>query len=246
MKVRSIDVNADVGEGVGNEMLLMPYLSSCNIACGGHAGDIESMTSVVRLAKSNQVKIGAHPSFPDRLNFGRTVMEMTPSDLYTSLKAQIERLQVVAHAEGVVLNHVKPHGALYNLAAKDEGVARVVLKVLKAVNPLLKLYAPYQSEIAKMALLNGVEVVYEAFADRGYEDDLSLVSRVKKGAVLHDKERVFNRVLRMVKDQKITAINGVEVVIKNSTICVHGDTENAVEIVKYLVCKLKENNIRIQ
>ncbi|MFD1015118.1 5-oxoprolinase subunit PxpA [Winogradskyella rapida] len=246
MKVRSIDVNADVGEGVGNETLLMPYLSSCNIACGGHAGDIESMTNVVRLAKSNQVKIGAHPSFSDRLNFGRTVIEMSPSDLYTSLKAQIERLQVVARAEGVVLNHIKPHGALYNLAAKDEETARVILKVLKAVNPVLKLYAPCNSVMAKIALLNDVELVYEAFADRGYEDDLSLVSREKKGAVLHDKDCVFNRVLRMVKDQKITTINRVEVATKISTICVHGDTENAVEIVKYLVCRLKENNISIQ
>ncbi len=241
-----VDINADVGEGVGNELDLMPFLSSCNIACGGHAGDFVSMKTVVRLAKKNNVKIGAHPSFPDKLNFGREIMNLTDVDLYASLKHQIGTLQSVLHNESVFLNHIKPHGALYNLAAKDEKTARVVIEVVKSLSSPIKLYAPFNSVVANIAKQEAVEVVFEAFADRNYNDDLSLVSRKNKDAILHEKEAVLSHVLTMVKQQKVTSISGVDVPIKATTICVHGDTDNALEILKYLSGNLKKNNIQIQ
>ncbi|REG88167.1 5-oxoprolinase subunit PxpA [Winogradskyella sediminis] len=241
-----IDLNADVGEGIGNEADLMPFLSSCNIACGGHAGDLESMTSIVKLSMRYKVKIGAHPSFPDKLNFGRALMELSASDLYTSLKDQISALQTVLHHENAVLHHIKPHGALYNLAAKDEKIAGVIIEVIKSLSSSVKLYAPYNSVIAKRAKKDHVEVVFEAFADRNYNEDLSLVSRKNNDAVLHEKEAVLNHVLSMIKYQKVTSISGVEVPLKASTFCVHGDTDNAIEILKFLSDNLKKNNFQIQ
>ena len=241
-----IDINADVGEGIDNEANLMPLLSSCNIACGGHAGDLVSMTTIVKLAKRYNVKIGAHPSFPDQLNFGREIMELSSSDLYASLKHQINALQTVLYQENVDLHHVKPHGALYNLAAKDEKTARVIIEVIKSISSPIKLYAPFNSVIAKMAKKEQIEVVFEAFADRNYNADLSLVSRKNKDAILHEKETVLRHVLNMVKYQKVMSVSGVEVPIKASTFCVHGDTANAIEILKHLSGNLKKNNIQIQ
>ena len=241
-----IDINADVGEGIGNEKKLMPYLSSCNIACGGHAGDLETMRYTAQMAKSENVKIGAHPSFPDKKNFGRLKMEMEPAELYKSLKHQVRMLQTVLDAESLKLNHIKPHGALYNLAAKDKNIARVIIEVVKSITNPVRLYAPFNSEIAKLALSENIDVVYEAFADRNYNDDLSLVSRKKEDAIITDKDQVLNHVLRMVNRQKVRTISGKEVELKASTFCVHGDTENAVEILKYLHQKLQENNIKIQ
>ena len=244
--VISIDLNADVGEGIGNESDLMLYLSSCNIACGGHAGDLKTMTTVVKLAKLNNVKIGAHPSFPDKLNFGRDVMELSDADLYLSIKQQVSDLQNVLVGENAQLHHIKPHGALYNLAAKDKKTARVIIEVIKSIADPIKLYAPFNSVIAKIAKEEHVEVKYEAFADRNYNNDLSLVSRKNAGAVLHEKEAVLFHVLSMIKHQKVKSLSGVEVAIKASTICVHGDTQNAFEVLKYLSHNLKVNSIQIQ
>ncbi|WP_225037140.1 5-oxoprolinase subunit PxpA [Winogradskyella sp. SM1960] len=244
--VIQIDINADVGEGIGNEADLMPYLSSCNIACGGHAGDLASMRAIVKLAIRDKVKIGAHPSFPDKLNFGREIMELSATDLYASLKHQIRSLQAVLQNEGACLNHIKPHGALYNLAAKDEKTARVIIEVINSIASPIKLYASFNSVLAKVAKQAEVEVLFEAFADRNYNEDLSLVSRKNKDAILHEKEAVLNHILNMIKYQKVKSVSGVEVPIKASTICVHGDTDNAIEIVRYLSGNLKKYNIQIQ
>lgn len=241
-----IDINADVGEGLGNESQLMPYLSSCNIACGGHAGDIDTMTSVVKLAKENNVKIGGHPSFPDKTNFGRVIMQISPKDLFMSLKSQIEDLQSILHAQNLQLNHIKPHGALYNLAAKSKKTAEIIIEVIKHMEQPVKLYAPYQSVIAELANKEQISVVYEAFADRNYNKDLSLVSRDKDDAIINNKEGVLTHVLRMIKQQKVKAIDGIEVPILASTFCVHGDTKNALEILKYLNKELSKNGIKIQ
>lgn len=241
-----IDINADVGEGVGNESVLIPYLSSCNIACGGHAGDIETMAQVVKLAKANGIKIGAHPSFPDKTNFGRVEMELSVADLYNSLKAQIRTLQDVLHSENLKLHHIKPHGALYNLVAKDEKTARVVIEVIKSIALPIKLYAPYQSTIAEFAKSEAIEVVCEAFADRNYNEDLSLVSRTNDKALLIKKEHVLQHVLFMIKHKKVKTISGVEVLLKANTFCVHGDTKNAIDILKYLNEELPKNGIIIQ
>ena len=242
----SIDINADVGEGIGNESELMPFQSSCNIACGGHAGDVTTMTKVIRLAKSHRVKIGAHPSFPDKTNFGREIMELSAADLYATIKQQIRTLQSALHNENAQLYHIKPHGALYNLVAKDEKTARVIIEVIKSIAYPIKLYAPFNSVIAEIAKQEGIKVRFEAFADRNYNEDLSLVSRKNKNAILHEKEAVLSHVLNMIKHQKVTTVSRVEVPIKASTFCVHSDTKNAIQILKYLSNNLKDHNIRTQ
>lgn len=241
----TIDINADVGEGLANEHLLMPYLSSCNIACGGHAGDIDTMLNVVKLAKTHKVKIGAHPSFPDRLNFGRKILDMSPEDLFESLKMQIEALLGVLKSESLVINHIKPHGALYNLAAKDIKIASIVIEVIKSMPETIKLYAPFESEISKLAKSQYIEVVFEGFADRNYNEDLSLVSRQKPNALITKPEGVLDHVLNMICNQNVRTINEVEKPLFVDTICVHGDTKNAQEILKYLHQNLVMNNIKI-
>ncbi|MGB1231120.1 MAG: 5-oxoprolinase subunit PxpA [Winogradskyella sp.] len=241
-----IDINADVGEGFSNEADLMPYLSSCNIACGGHAGNNSSIRSAIKLAKKHHVKIGAHPSFPDKKNFGRLPMAITSEKLKQSLKEQMQVLALIAKQENATLNHIKPHGALYNLAAKETQLAQIIVDFIKANFKNLKLYAPYKSVIANLAIANGIEVVFEAFADRNYNDDLSLISRKNEDALLTKKEAVFCHVFNMITHQKVKALSGVEVPIKAQTFCVHGDTKNALEILRYLTQKLKENAITIQ
>ena len=246
MNRKIIDINADVGVGIGNEALLMPYLSSCNIACGGHAGSVTTMATVVKLAKQNNVKVGAHPSFPDIENFGRVAIKISSADLYSSLKKQVFSLQNELHSESEVLHHIKPHGALYNLAAIDVKTAQVIIEVIKSISLPIKLYAPYKSVVADLALKENIEVTFEAFADRNYNEDLSLVSRQNLQALIVEKEAVFNHVFHMISTQKVKALNGVEVPIKASTICVHGDTKNAVEILSFLSQELYRNNISIQ
>ena len=246
MSSYSIDINADVGEGLDNEKDLMPYLSSCNIACGGHAGDSQTMAHVVRLAKVQGVKIGAHPSFPDKTNFGRTVLDMTATDLYASLKQQVRALQQVLYAENAQLHHIKPHGALYNLASKDERTANVVVEVIKSIAMPIQLYAPYNSVLAKRAKSESISVVYEAFADRNYNDDLSLVSRKKEKAILNNKHDVLSHLIEMILHQNVTTIQGEKIEIIASTFCVHGDTKNALQILKFLTEELPKNKIKIQ
>lgn len=245
MKHFRIDINADVGEGIGNEAELMPLLSSCNIACGGHAGDYNTMTEVVRLAKQHQVKIGAHPSFPDRINFGRVVLKLKEQDLYESLSAQINSFLDVLNEQDASLHHIKPHGALYNLAAKDDVTARVIVEVVKSLDLSVKLYAPYKSIMASLAERNTIEVVYEAFADRNYNTDLSLVSRNNDNAILQNETDVLEHVLRMVKDQNVLSVQDDILPIKAATFCVHGDTLNALKILKYLRQELPKQDVLI-
>lgn len=238
-----IDINADVGEGIGNEAQLMPYLSSCNIACGGHAGDVSTMTRVLKLAKQHKVKVGAHPSFPDKVNFGRQVMEMKHADLFDSILSQSIALYNIAEQEGMALNHIKPHGALYNLASADATIAKLVINVVLSFPHRVKLYAPYNSVMAKLASSEHIEVVHEAFADRNYNDDLSLVSRQFDNALKTEKKAILDHVLGMVKQQNIRSVNDKNIRIKASTICVHGDTKNATEILKFLNDELPKNGV---
>ena len=246
MKVFSIDINADVGEGIGNEAELLPLISSCNIACGGHAGDEETMHAVVRLAIENGVKIGAHPSFPDKENFGREVMAMSCSALYQSVKSQIELLRAIVKKERGLLHHIKPHGALYNLAAKDKTTAEVIVEVMKRFHQPLKLYVPYGSVIADIAKKEGVEITYEAFADRNYNKDLSLVSRKLPKALITDPDEMFAHVHNMIVHQKVIALSGEEVAIKADTFCIHGDNPEALRLVSDLREKLETSGVEIQ
>ena len=234
----SIDINVEVGEGINNESQLLPYVSSCNMACGGHAGNEDSMRAVIKLAKQNGVKIGAHPSFPDKENFGRKAMHISNADLYTSIKGQIRALTRILREEHAVLHHIKPHGALYYLVASNKDTALVIIEVMKSIAMPIKLYVPYGSVIADLALQEQIPILYEAFADRNYNDDLTLVSRQKGNSIISDAEAVYKHVYLMISQDKVKTVNGIEVAIKANTYCVHGDNPNAADLAKILSEKL--------
>lgn len=244
--LQTIDINVDVGEGLDNEVQLMPYISSCNIACGGHAGDLQSMRNVVKLAKQYNVKIGAHPSFPDKENFGRQAIEISSAGLFKSIREQINGLMTVLRDENAALHHIKPHGALYNLAVNNTSIATVIIEVMKSISLPKKLYVPYKSVIAELAIKENIPIVYEAFADRNYNDNLTLVSRNKKNAIISDSEALFNHVFRMITQRKVKTINGVEVKIIANTFCIHGDNPKAVNLIKDLNKKLAQFHINIK
>jgi UPF0271 protein len=229
-----IDINCDLGEGLDNEHIIMPLISSCNISCGAHAGSIEIMDKVIQLAVKHKVKIGAHPSFPDRKNFGRKVLDISNSDLQKSLEDQLTILKDRALLQNATIHHVKPHGALYNLIAVNREKASIVIAAIQHVFEAVKLYVPYQSRIEEVAVQSGIEIVYEAFADRMYNEDLSLVSRTFSNALIEDKLEVLKQVQKISNKQLVTTVNFHEKKIKASTFCVHGDTKNAIEILEYL------------
>ena len=243
--MKIIDINCDVGEGIANEHLIMPYISSCNIACGGHFGDVKSIDKTIELAINNNVKIGVHPSFPDKENFGRKLMQISDVDLKNSIQSQlnlfIERLSLL---DGK-LHHIKPHGALYNAIAVDEKLAILFINSVQKYLKNAFLYVPYNSVIENVALKNNIKIKYEAFADRNYNNDLTLVSRTNKNALLVDEKDVLNHVLNMIKNDKVITISGLEKEIKADTFCVHSDTENALEIVKYLHQNLEKEGFNI-
>ena len=229
-----IDINCDLGEGLHNEHIIMPLISSCNISCGAHAGSIEIIDKVIELAVKHKVKIGAHPSFPDRQNFGRKVLDVSNSDLQKSLEDQLTIFKDRALLQNATIHHVKPHGALYNLIAVNREKALVVITAIQHVFEAVKLYVPYQSRIEEVAIQSGLEIVYEAFADRRYNEDLSLVSRTFSNALIEDKHEVLKQVQKISDKQLVTTINFHEKKIKASTFCVHGDTKNAIELLQYL------------
>ena len=241
-----IDVNADVGEGIGNETELMPYLSSCNIACGGHAGNPEIIKTVIKLAKKYDVKIGAHPSFPDLQNFGRKEMNLPTNQLVTSLKSQINEVLQLAKNLKVHLHHVKPHGALYNLAAKNTATAKLLVEIIKSFKEPLCLYVPPNSKIEAIAIQEGIPIRYEVFIDRAYNDDYSLVSRKQPNALLVNLEDIISHSLRMIHQQKIKTISGNDLNITPDTYCIHGDHPNAVAILSALKERLLKLNIVIE
>ncbi|RNL91429.1 5-oxoprolinase subunit PxpA [Sinomicrobium pectinilyticum] len=235
----SIKLNCDVGEGLDNEHLLMPYISSCSIACGGHAGDRGSMQRVADLAVKYKVGAGAHPSYPDRENFGRESIKMEEGELMKCVQRQVVTLENVLREKRIPLHHIKAHGALYNDMARKTDIAEIFLSALISYRERVPLYVPYNSEIAKLAVARGFRIIYEAFADRNYNNDLSLLSRKEKKAVILDKEKVLRHVLFMAKEGKVRTSDGSEVKIRADTFCLHGDNAHAVEILKYLYNRLR-------
>lgn len=238
-----IDINCDVGEGVDNEHLLMPYISSCNIACGGHFGDKNTIDKTIELAVQNNVLIGAHPSFPNKENFGRKLMEMADDDFKESIQNQLNLFLNRLAVFKVKMHHIKPHGALYNAIAIDKDVAVLFIDIIKKYAIDAYLYVPYSSVIEKVALENNIKIKYEAFADRNYNDDLTLVSRACENAMILDKENVFQHVMSIIKEDKVKTISGKEVQIKATTFCLHGDAKNAIEIAEYVSNNIKNEGI---
>ena len=243
MKKIKLDINADVGEGIENENELFPFISSCNIACGGHTGNYKTMLSTVGLAKQYNVKIGAHPSFEDRENFGRKILKVDKKELLSSLINQVESLQDILKNQEIKLNHIKAHGALYNLSAYDKDSAKIIIELAKKIDT--KLYVPYSSLISKMAKEQGVETYNELFIDRNYNSDLTLVSRENSNALINDSKTMFEHVKKIINDQIITSINNKNMSVEFDTLCIHGDSPNAIELIKELHFKLKNIGIKI-
>lgn len=244
--MKTIDINCDLGEGAGNDELIMPYISSANIACGYHAGDESTMRQTVELCKKYSVAVGAHPSFPDRENFGRTDMLLHPGEIYEMIVKQINSLEKIATESDMAIHHIKPHGALYNMAARDKMLAPFVALAIMDTNSKYILYGLSGSYLIKEGKSLGLKTASEVFADRTYKDDGSLTSRHKPGALIEDTDKVVAHVLQMIKEGTITSVTGKKVPIVAETICLHGDGEHAVEFAKAIRQALKENNIAIK
>ena len=243
MRKLRIDINCDVGEGIAHESQLFPFLSSCNIACGGHFGTMNTMKETVKLAVAHSIKIGAHPSYPDAANFGRVSIHMSNNDFINCVKKQIAALVKILNKEGVGLHHIKAHGALYNDLAKDYKLAVLYLESISEYKENTVLYVPFGSVIAKEAIKQGFLLKYEAFADRNYNTDLSLVSRKSAHALIENPKAVLEHILVMLYQEKVHVISGELVPIKAETFCIHGDTISALDILIYLSQELPKLNI---
>lgn len=245
-----VDLNCDLGESFGHYKLgldneVIKYISSANVACGFHASDPVNMEKTVALAKENNVAIGAHPGFPDLLGFGRRNMNILPSEAKAYIKYQIGALYSFCKSENVPLTHVKPHGALYNMAAKDYELARAICEGIYEFDSNLILMGLAGSKMIEAAKDVGLKVAQEVFADRAYEEDGTLVARTKDGAMITDDELAIKRVVRMIKEGKVEAITGKDIDIKVDSICVHGDGEKALEFVRLIRKTLEKENIEI-
>jgi len=233
----SIDLNADLGEytgldGAARDALIMDVVTSANIACGVHAGDLDVMKRSVDLAARRGVAIGAHPSFPDREGFGRREMNVLPAELEDVIVSQIEALSACCVAAGVRLRYVKPHGALYNLGARDEAVARTIADSVRRADSSLVLLGLYDSFLISEGERAGLTVASEGFPDRGYLDDGKLVPRVRADAVLHDPELVAARAVSMARDEYVNSVDGKRIKVVPDSLCIHGDNPEALELVK--------------
>ena len=242
----TIDLNADIGEGMPYDNQLVKYISSCNIACGGHAGDDESILETIQLALQNDVKIGAHPSYPDKENFGRRSMDMSLNKLSDSIDFQLQSFKILCELSKANWHHIKFHGALYNDLKTDHKKAEALINLISNKYQNLILYVPPNSVIQAIAPKNNIQIKIEGFADRVYNTDLSLVSRQKPNAVLNDTQKVIKQVSEIILNQKVETLNGLKVPINIQTLCLHGDTPSALELAKAIVRNLEVNNINIE
>lgn len=229
-----IDLNADLGEGCENDSALMPLITSANIACGFHAGDAQTMRQSVLLALKHGVAIGAHPSFPDRENFGRTAMQLPPDVVYAQTLYQIGALAAIARTEGGALTHVKPHGMLYNQAAKEPLLADAIARAVHNVEPSLILVGLAGSELIRAGIHHGLTTREEVFADRGYLADGSLVPRSEPGALIHDEDETVARTLEMVLNGRVMSRDGAWAKVNAQTVCLHGDGAQALAFARRL------------
>lgn len=241
-----VDLNSDLGEGFDFDREILDLVTSASISCGFHAGDPASILRTIRDASERNVSVGAHPSFADRENFGRTEMDVAPAELFSQVTYQLGAFEALATAAGVRMNHVKPHGALYNMAAGDERLAEAIIRAVLVIDPYLILYVPGDSALMRAGEAAELRVLCEVFADRNYLGDGSLVPRDRTDALLDDPEEAAQRVVRMLREGKVKSVDGVDVEVRAETICVHGDTPGAVDYVRNLRFGLEHQGVTIR
>ncbi len=248
--MRSLDLNSDMGEGfgrwtLGDDEALLEHVSSTNVACGFHAGDPRTMATLVRLAKARGVSIGAHPGLPDLQGFGRREMKLSPAEAYDMTVYQIGALKGFTDAAGVRLAHVKAHGALYNMAAKDGKLAEALARAVRDVDASLVFFVLSGSVMVDCARQMGLSIACEVFGDRSYQDDGSLTPRSQPGAMITDLQASIDQVLRMVREGKVRAQSGRDVAIEADTLCLHGDQPGAVEFAREVRRALERDGVTI-
>ena len=240
-----VDLNADLGEGAGFDEEILSLVTSANIACGFHAGDPQSIFDSIRAAHDRGVAVGAHPSLNDRVNFGRTENETDAGEVFALVAYQLGAFQALAHAAGAEVRHIKPHGALYNMASRNRALADAITHAVLAVDRKLILFAPADSALAHAAAELNLQVLYEVFADRNYMPDGALVPRSRPDALLDDPVAAAERIIRMLVEGKVSAINGVDIPVQPETVCVHGDAPQAVTFVRALRARLELEDVMI-
>lgn len=251
MAERFIDVNSDLGErygafSIGADTELFPIISSANVACGFHGGDPKTIDQTLKAATTNGVRVGAHPSYPDLVGFGRRNIAASPEDVYTDVLYQIGALDAFCRAQGITMQHVKAHGALSNVAAKERATADAIMAAVKAFSPTLKVMALPQSHLQFAAEAAGLPVILEAFADRAYNTDYTLVSRAIPGAMITDPELAAERMTRLVFEGVIETIDGADIPLPAESICIHSDTSTAVAIATALKRRFDAEGIVIR
>lgn len=246
-----IDLNSDLGESfgrwsLGNDIEVMRSITSANIACGFHAGDPGVMRETVRRAKEASVAIGAHPGFPDLVGFGRRNMSAAPQEVEDFVIYQVGALAAIAAAEGVRLQHVKAHGALYNMAIRDRGLAGAIARAVASCDRSLILFGLPDTELLRAGEAAGLKVAAEGFADRAYESDGSLTPRDRPGAVIHDPDEVVRRAVRMAQEGLVSATSGREIPMRVDTICTHGDTPGSHELTRRIREALERAGVSVR
>lgn len=242
----AIDLNADLGEGCDSDDALLAIVSSANVACGGHAGDADTMAATVRLALGNGVAIGAHPGYPDRDGFGRTSGYLEGNELYASLTDQVTALADIAAPLGAALSHVKPHGALYNDAVADRDLADIIARVTAEAPGSPAMMGMANSAMQRAAEQHGLEFIAEGFVDRAYEPDGTLVSRSEPGAVFTDLNVATTQALRIAQDGEVTARDGSVISVTAQTLCIHGDTPGAAEAARAVRDVLETQGVEVR
>ncbi len=247
----SIDFNCDMGESfgaweMGNDAALMDYVSSVNIACGFHAGDASVIRKTIETAIEKGVAVGAHPSFPDLQGFGRRAMSLSATEVFDVVLYQVAAIKGICEALGGKLHHIKPHGALYNQAAKDESLAGAIAKAVRAIDENLILYGLSGSFLISEAEKINLRTASEVFADRTYQSDGNLTPRNLQNALILDTEKAVSQVLQMISEQTATAANGEKIPLKSETVCIHGDGAHAMEFARTIHAKLNEQGVKIK
>lgn len=244
--MHTIDINCDLGEGFPNDAALMKFISSANIACGYHAGNIDTIKATIELCLKNGVAIGAHPGFNDQANFGRTEMHLADCELYDLVAEQIILMQDVCKQMGAILHHVKPHGAMYNMAAKNATMSYIIAGVIKELDPALILYGLSNSYIISEAEALYIKTASEVFADRTYTPQGQLTPRSQPNAMIHTREDALAQVLNMIQHKKLIATDNSVVPILAETICIHGDGDHAISFATSIYTAMHANNILIK